>query len=146
MEGQNPCTRFKSKSMEVFWVFTQPRPTGARQKDAQALSRSKSTTACSNGAQWGLGLRPIGIPFGHFVFDACANGQKLKCLTLIDEFTKESLRIDVAGSIKGKRVVQVLEEVIAQRGYPKVLRSDNVLNARTFSSDRQSHTVTAICS
>jgi transposase InsO family protein len=65
---------------------------------------------------------------------------------LIDEFTKESLRIDVAGSIKGKRVVQVLEEVIAQRGYPKVLRSDNVLNARTFSSDRQSHPVTAICS
>ena len=60
-----------------------------------------------------------------FVFDACANGQKLKCLTLIDEFTKESLCIDVAGSIKGKRVVQVLEEVIAGRGYPKVLRSDN---------------------
>ncbi|PJI76678.1 putative transposase, partial [Polynucleobacter brandtiae] len=56
---------------------------------------------------------------------ACANGQKLKCLTLIDEFTKESLYIDVAGSIKGKRVVQILEEVIAKRGYPKVLRSDN---------------------
>ena len=60
-----------------------------------------------------------------FVFDACANGQKLKCLTFIDEFTKESLRIDVAGSIIGKRVVQVLEEVIAQHGYPKVLHSDN---------------------
>ena len=60
-----------------------------------------------------------------FVFDACANGQKLKCLILIDEFTKESLRIDVAGSIKGKRVVQVLEEAIAERGYPKVLRSDH---------------------
>jgi len=72
-----------------------------------------------------LGTCPIGIPFGHFVFDACAKGQKLKCLTLIDEFTKESLRIDVVGSIKGKRVVQVLEEVIAQRGYPKVLRNDN---------------------
>ena len=60
-----------------------------------------------------------------FVFDACANGQKLKCLTLIDEFTKESLCIDVAGSIKGKRVAQALEEVIAQRGCPKVLRSDH---------------------
>jgi putative transposase len=60
-----------------------------------------------------------------FVFVACDNGQKLKCLTLINEFTKESLCIDVAGSIKGKQVVQVLEEVIAQRCYPKVLRSDN---------------------
>jgi putative transposase len=26
-----------------------------------------------------------------FVFDACANGQILKCLTIIDEFTRESL-------------------------------------------------------
>ena len=42
-----------------------------------------------------------------FVFNACANEQKLKRLTLIDEFTTESLRIDVAGSIKGKRVLQV---------------------------------------
>ena len=32
-----------------------------------------------------------------FVHDACANGQKLKCLTLIDEFTRECLAIDVAG-------------------------------------------------
>ncbi len=60
-----------------------------------------------------------------FVFDPYANGQKLKCLTLIDKLTKESLCINVAGSITGKRVVQVLEEAIAQRGYPKVLRSDN---------------------
>ena len=34
-----------------------------------------------------------------FVHDACANGQKLKCLTVIDEFTRECLAIDVAGSI-----------------------------------------------
>ena len=60
-----------------------------------------------------------------FVFDACANGQKLKCLTMIDEFTKESLFIDVAGSIRGKRVVEVLEFVAVKRGYPQYLRSDN---------------------
>jgi putative transposase len=30
--------------------------------------------------------------------DGCANGQKLKCLTVVDEFSKESLFIDVAGS------------------------------------------------
>lgn len=35
-----------------------------------------------------------------FVFDACANGQSLKCLTIIDEFSRESLAIDVAGSIR----------------------------------------------
>jgi hypothetical protein len=31
-----------------------------------------------------------------FVFDACTNGQQLKCLTVIDEYTGECLAIDVA--------------------------------------------------
>src|SRR5690606_11003512 len=29
-----------------------------------------------------------------FVYDACANGQQIKCLTVIDEFTRECLAID----------------------------------------------------
>ena len=33
-----------------------------------------------------------------FVFDHCANGQQLKCLTVADEFTKEGLAIDTLGS------------------------------------------------
>lgn len=35
-----------------------------------------------------------------FVHDACANGQQFKCLTIIDEVTRECLAIDVAGSIR----------------------------------------------
>ena len=34
-----------------------------------------------------------------FVFDHCANSQKLKCLTVTDEFTKEGLAIEVDGRI-----------------------------------------------
>src|SRR5512139_1141882 len=53
-----------------------------------------------------------------FVHDACANGQKLKCLTLIDEFTREGLAIDTAGSIRSARVIEVLTRVISARGAP----------------------------
>jgi putative transposase len=60
-----------------------------------------------------------------FVFDACANGQQLKCLTVIDEFTRECLAIDVAGSIRSGRVIEVLSKLISLRGAPKYLRSDN---------------------
>ena len=60
-----------------------------------------------------------------FVFDACANGQRLKCLTVVDEFTREALAIDVAGSNRSKRVIEVLGALIRIRGAPKVLRSDN---------------------
>jgi len=60
-----------------------------------------------------------------FVFDACANGQQLKCLTVIDEFTRECLAIDVAGSIRSARVIEVLSRLISGRGAPRYLRSDN---------------------
>jgi putative transposase len=60
-----------------------------------------------------------------FVFDACANGQKLKCLTIIDEFTRECLAIDVAGGIRSRRVIEVLTRLVSERGAPRYLRSDN---------------------
>ena len=60
-----------------------------------------------------------------FVFDACANGQQLKCLTVIDEFTRECLAIEVAGSLRSGRVIEVLSRLITVRGAPKFLRSDN---------------------
>jgi putative transposase len=60
-----------------------------------------------------------------FVFDACANGQQLKCLTVIDEHTRESLAIDVAGSIRSGRLIEVLTKLVSEHGAPKHLRSDN---------------------
>ena len=60
-----------------------------------------------------------------FVFDACANGQQLKCLTIVDEFTRECLAIDVAGSIRSHRVIGVLAQLISVHGAPRHLRSDN---------------------
>ena len=60
-----------------------------------------------------------------FVFDACANGQKLKCLTTIDEWTREVLAIDVQGRLRSSRVIQVLSRLVSERGAPRVLRSDN---------------------
>jgi len=60
-----------------------------------------------------------------FVYDACANGQQIKCLTVIDEFTRECLSIDVAGSIRPQRVVDILTRLISEHGAPRILRSDN---------------------
>ena len=60
-----------------------------------------------------------------FVFDACANGQQIKCLTIVDEYTRECLAIDVAGSIRSRRVIEVLARLISTHGAPRYLRSDN---------------------
>jgi transposase InsO family protein len=60
-----------------------------------------------------------------FVFDACANGQQIKCLTIVDEYTRKCLAIDVAGSIRSQRVIEVLARLISTHGAPRYLRSDN---------------------
>lgn len=60
-----------------------------------------------------------------FVFDSCANGQQLKCLTVVDEFTHESLAIDVAGNIRSTRVIDVLTRLICVHGTPVYRRSDS---------------------
>jgi putative transposase len=60
-----------------------------------------------------------------FVFDSCADGRQLKCLTVTDEFSKEGLAIDVAGSIRSSRVIEVLARLVSERGAPNYLRSDN---------------------
>jgi len=59
------------------------------------------------------------------VFDACANGQQLKCLTVVDEYTRECLAIDVAGSIRSPRVIEVLARLVSVHGAPAYLRCDN---------------------
>ncbi len=60
-----------------------------------------------------------------FVFDHASNGQQIKCLTVVDEGTSEGLAIDVAGSIRSRRVIEVLARLVSERGPPKTLRSDN---------------------
>jgi putative transposase len=60
-----------------------------------------------------------------FVFDWCASGQQLKCLTVTDEWTKEGLAIEVDGRIRSGRVIEVLSRLVSERGAPLFLRSDN---------------------
>ena len=67
-----------------------------------------------------------------FVFDTCADGRSLKCLTIVDEFTRECLAIDVAGSIRSARVIDVLGQLVSLHGAPRSLRSacyDQVVKA-----------------
>ncbi len=46
-------------------------------------------------------------------------------LTIEDEFTRESLAVEVDGSLPAARVILVLERLFAERGVPEGIRSDN---------------------
>ena len=60
-----------------------------------------------------------------FIYDRTADGRPLKWLTLVDEFTRECLAIDVAGGIRSARVIEVLTQLVSVHGAPRYLRSDN---------------------
>jgi putative transposase len=60
-----------------------------------------------------------------FVFDRVIGGRQLKMLTLVDEYTRECLAVETAGSITSADVRRVLERVCLEKGYPEAIRSDN---------------------
>ena len=60
-----------------------------------------------------------------FVFDRAANGQQLKCMTVIDEYTRECLSILVDGRIRSGKIVDELSRLVSLHGAPRHIRSDN---------------------
>ncbi|TVS21152.1 MAG: IS3 family transposase [Planctomycetaceae bacterium] len=59
-----------------------------------------------------------------FVMDALADGRRLKMLTIVDDYTKESVDIVVDRSIPGAYVTRALDQAARFRGLPKAIRTD----------------------
>lgn len=68
--------------------------------------------------------RPNEVWSMDFVMDSLANARRLKCLTVADDFTHESVDITVDPGISGGYVVRVLEQAALFRGYPRAIRTD----------------------
>jgi putative transposase len=60
-----------------------------------------------------------------FVSDGLVDGRRLRCLNIVDDFTKQCLTIEVDTSLPGRRVVSVLERLAESRGLPKSITIDN---------------------
>jgi len=60
-----------------------------------------------------------------FMHDALADGRRMRLLTVIDTYTRECLCISVDTSINGRKVTEVLNELIVTNGRPKTILSDN---------------------
>lgn len=60
-----------------------------------------------------------------FVFDRTTSGTTLKCLSIIDEHTRECLSLKVDRHMTREDVIDTLAELFAMRGVPEAIRSDN---------------------
>ncbi len=106
--------RGRSRPM-CFWAQAGLQVPRKRRRRRVAGSRSRPHAPAVRNSVWCY----------DFVFDACANRQQVKCLTVVDEYARERLAIDVAGSIRSRRVIEVLSRLISVHGAQRYLRSDN---------------------
>lgn len=60
-----------------------------------------------------------------FVADNLFDGRKLRMLTVVDCYSRESLAIHVGQSLKGEDVVRVLNQIAQERGRPQTIKADN---------------------
>ena len=60
-----------------------------------------------------------------FVLDRTHNERPIRMLTMIDEFTRECLAIDVERNLSSDHVLDRLAKLVALRGHPEFIRSDN---------------------
>ena len=60
-----------------------------------------------------------------FVADQLTNGQRFRALTIVDVFSREALAIQVGRSLRGEHVVEICNQLVAQRHAPKRVFVDN---------------------
>jgi putative transposase len=60
-----------------------------------------------------------------FVHDQLVTGRRFEVLNIVDDVTRECLRAVVDTSISGWRIVRELADLVAERGTPKMIVSDN---------------------
>jgi putative transposase len=60
-----------------------------------------------------------------FVHDAMARGRAIRVLSVVDECTRECLKLEVDTSFASRRVTRALEAIIEERKKPLAIRCDN---------------------
>ena len=61
----------------------------------------------------------------HFVSDQLTDGRRFRILAVVDDCTRECLALVVDTSLSGMRVASELDRLVAGRGRPRMIVSDN---------------------
>lgn len=86
-----------------------------KRKQIAGVERQPKVMALAPNQSWSM----------DFVSDGFIDGRRLRCLNIVDDFTKQCLAIEVDTSLPGRRVVTVLERFAESRGLPRSVTVDN---------------------
>lgn len=68
-----------------------------------------------------------------FVSDAYTDGRRFRILAVVDNFTRECIGLAADTSVSGARIVRELDAIIARRGKPRTVVSDNGSCYRSYA-------------
>ena len=92
-----------------------------RRKPKKRRAKGKSKNSCSRlRAQ-----RANHVWCWDFIFDRTTNGQSLKWLSIVDEYTRRCITLDVSRTMTSEDVINRLAELFVMYGVPEAIRSDN---------------------
>ena len=129
---------FRVNLKRIYRLYTQEGLTVRRRRRRRRMPRGLPRLAAPTriNERWSL----------DFVLDVLDDGRRFRLLTVVDEFTRACLAIEVDTSLGGRRVVQVLQRLIETRGTPNMLITDNgpefisrVLDAWAYGHGIQLH-------
>ncbi|MFL5813331.1 MAG: IS3 family transposase [Bdellovibrionia bacterium] len=69
--------------------------------------------------------RPNHVWSYDFVMDKTHDGRPLKILSVVDEFTRECICLEVRRRITSREMIEILSDLFLARGCPEHIRSDN---------------------
>lgn len=68
---------------------------------------------------------PGSVWSADFMSDTLSCGRRFRTFNIVDDFNREAIHIEIDTSITPERLVRVITQLQAERGLPKVLRTDN---------------------
>jgi transposase InsO family protein len=97
-----------------------------RREGLQVVQKRHKRRVLGQTTQWvHRATHPQHVWSYDFVHDQTIDGRSMRCLTIIDEFTRESLAIVCSRSLTAHDVVRTLQQLVACYGRPQCMRSDN---------------------
>ena len=113
--------RINRKRIERLW-----RLEGHRVPPRRLKASGQKAYGAADNSVWNLAAsRPNHIWSYDFMSGRTRSGGLIRILNVVDEFTRLALGCHVQRSIGAAEVIKVLEQLFAQHGRPKRLRSDN---------------------
>jgi putative transposase len=94
-----------------------------------AIIRQTPTEPTATNQSWAM----------DFMHDVLADGSKIRLLTIVDIFSRESVAVEVDYGFKAPQVVEVLRRVCAERGTPQRIRCDNGPEFVSLHLDQWAH-------